>query len=136
MAEIIIQGRPDFHNSKFGVTHAKRHPKYVYGPSLGLLVHEIAHVELHWYTVANHGHDLKRLTSPRITITTNCGQNFFAQPKNGKPRSVVCEMPKAEAVLCGRCQGKGPIFPKRSSWLVEKQEAKSRLGCADIARLD
>ena len=132
----IIQGRPDFQNPKFGVTRAKRHPKYVYGNVFGCLVHEIAYVEFRWYDCGAGGSCLIRRDHPWITITTNCGQVFFYRSQNGKPKSTMCEIPNTDAILCGRCQGKGPVFPKSGKWDVTKSEAKIRLGCADLIQIE
>jgi hypothetical protein len=132
----IVEGRPDFENHKFGVTRAKRHPKYVYGNAQGLLMHEIAYVEFRWYEVGPGGHSLIRLAHPKISVTTRCGQVFFYRCQNGKPKSTMCEMPNPGAVLCGRCQGKGPVFGKNGSGGVTKSAAKVRLGCIDVVQLD
>lgn len=133
--DIIIQGRPDFENHTFGVTRAKRHPKYVYGNVFGCLVHEIAYVEFRWYDVGPGGHSLIRRAHPKISITTRCQQVFLLRNSNGRPRSTMCEIPNPDAVLCGRCQSKGPIFGKNGSGNTTKSAAKVRLGCADVIRL-
>ena len=131
----IFEGRPDFENHKFGRTRAKRHPKYVYGNANGLLMHEIGYVEFCWYEVLPPGHCLIRLDHPRINIHTCCGQMFFLWHRNGQPRSTMCEIPEPHAVLCGRCQGKGPVFGKDGNWIVTKKEAKARLACTEVVRL-
>ena len=140
--DIIIKGRPDMEDRQFGKTRAKRHPKYVYGTASGLLMHEVAYVELHWYDFGPGGHSLIRRDSPRITITTCCGQLFHAQPRHwnrpnrdGKPRATICDVPNPDAVLCGRCRGEGPVFGKNGTGNVTKREAKDRLGCDDVIQL-
>jgi len=136
VSETVIKGRPDFENHKFGVTRAKRHPKYVYSNIFGCLVHEITYVEFRWYNVGSGGSSLVRRAHPRISITTNCGQVFFYWSQNGRPKSTMCELPNPDAVLCGRCQGKGPVFGKRGSGDVTKSAAKVRLGCKDVIQLN
>lgn len=129
MSQNIIQGRPDFTDRNFGVTRAKRHAKYVYSNLNGLLLHKIAHVQLRWYDAG--GDHLIRRETPHASITTICGQTFFGGKtrRGGKVRATMCELPKPDAVLCGRCHGEGPVFGKDSTPGVTKQEAKTRLGC-------
>src|SRR5262245_45458642 len=98
-------------------------------------MHEIAHVEFRWYDVGPGGHSLIRRAHPSIHITTYCGQMFVLRHRNGQPRSTMCEIPNPDAVLCGRCQGEGPIFGKNGKGNVTKSEAKARLGCTDVIQL-
>ena len=121
----IIRGRPDFGNPGFGHTEAKKSPKYVYSPRQGMLVHKVAKTSMAWYRVGPPGDHLIRLDSPRIVYFTICGQMCFP----GKARSVTCAVPDPNAVLCGRCHGEGPVFPKNRPWKVTKREAHDRLGC-------
>lgn len=131
----IIKGRPDFTTKNFGVTRAKRHPKYVFGSVFGKLVHEIRYVEFRWYQVGSPGNHLVRLDSPRISATTKCGIAFFLSNYNSRAKGSVCEVPKADAVLCKACQGNGKNFPKNKQWEVTMQEAKKRLGCEDVIQI-
>jgi hypothetical protein len=127
----IVEGRPDFTDHSFGKTYAKKFPKYVFSNMNGLLIHVISSVEFHWYDA--RGSYLERRDTPRVIINTNCNQTFFGHSttlSSGKPRASFCELPKADAVLCGRCHGQGPIFGRDSKSTVTKQEAKARLGCA------
>lgn len=128
LTDIVIEGRPDFEDHNFGVTRAKRHPKYVYGTAFGSLLHKVAYIQMRWWS-PDYGR-LVRRKAPRLLISTICGQTFFVGAmKNGKPRSTMCELPKPDAVLCGRCHGEGPTFGKNSNAGVTKREAKARLGC-------
>lgn len=129
-----IKGRPDLfgpNRGKFGVTKAKRHPAYCYSNQNGQLLHKVAELELHWWEVTPGGGSLRRLTRPVGIIRTVCNQSFFyTKDRKGKEKSTLCELPKPDAVLCGRCHGTGPVFGKRGETLsVTKHEAKSRLGC-------
>lgn len=130
----IIQGRPDFTIKNFGVTRAKRHPKYVFGSVFGCLVHEIRYVEFRWYDVIA-ANALQWRDSPKISATTKCGIVFFINNYNSRAKANVCEIPKADSVYCKACQNNGKNFPKNKEWEVSKQEAKSRLGCNDIIRI-
>lgn len=130
--QIIVKGRPDFQDHKFGVTRALKHPTYVFGNGAGLLVHKILYVELQWYDVGPPGDHLVRRNDPKISIHTCCGQVFFYGERRGKQPSTMCEMPRPEAILCGRCHGEGPIFGKGKEWRVSKKDAKNALGCNDI----
>jgi hypothetical protein len=126
----IVEGRPDFVDRKFGVTVAKRHAKYVYSNLNGLLLHKVNKVELHWYD-ARMDH-LVRRDVPHVSITTVCGQMFFGSSSRGGKalrRSTMCELPKPDAVLCGRCHGETPPFGKDGKPPCTKGEAKVRLGC-------
>lgn len=135
--EIRTKGRPDFGNHKFGVTRAKKHPKYVYATRQGMLLHEVAYAELRWYRIGGRGDYLVRRKSPSITYTTKCGSLMFGndpedESKRRTRKSTVCELPKPGAVLCGRCRGEGTVFakgcqPKQGG--PTRQEAKARLGC-------
>lgn len=131
----IVQGRPDFHVKNFGVTRAKRHPKYVYGSVFGCLVHEIKYVEFRWYEVGSPGNHLIRLDSPRVSATTKCGIAFFINNYNSRAKANVCEIPKADAVFCKACRKEGKNFPKNKEWEVTKQDAKKRLGCEDTIQI-
>jgi hypothetical protein len=128
-----IEGRPDFDNPRFGITRAKRHPKYVYGSIFGSLIHEINYVEFRWYEL-KMGYCI-RLDSPRISATTKCGMSFFVSNYNSRGKASVCEIPKEDAVLCKACRREGRNFPKNKKHDITKQEAKARIGCNDIIKI-
>lgn len=132
MAEIIIPGRPDRERKDFGVTRAKRFPSHVYSNDAnGCLVHKVRHVKFRWYDIASID-SLRWLTAPQAIVTTNCGQVFF--PKNKRERIpkrgfTMCELPSADAVLCGRCQGSAATFKKGAQSNPERLAAREKLGC-------
>jgi len=139
--EIRTVGRPDFngYGMEWARTKAKRHAKYVYSRRFGILLHEVREAELSWWKLGNGGKYWVRRQSPRITYLTKCGTYFFGPdpeaetPRGRKSRALVCELPKADAVLCGRCRGEGPVFGKgmqRKDGGPTRQEARARLGCA------
>lgn len=123
-----IEGRPDFGQSKFGVTYATRHPKYVYSISgNSSLVHVIKHIEFHWWRgVYDH---MEREDPPRIVAETVCGMSKFLSG-SGYNRSNVCILPRLDSVLCNRCHGKPPNFPRNDPerWKKRKR-AHIVLGC-------
>lgn len=138
--ELRTVGRPDFRGGgmEWATTRAKRHPKYVYGTKQGLLLHEIAKMELQWWQLSGNGHYWRRVKSPRVYYTTKCGMNFFGPDpespykKDANGKATVCELPKPDAVLCGRCKGEPPIFAKGSQPKPggpTRQEARARIGC-------
>jgi len=127
--EITIEGRPDFHNHGFGLTKAKKHPKYVHSKQ-GMLMHLIADIDLSWWS-AQFDH-LVRRKKPRMIIRTVCGHTFFVTKgayKGERKVSEMCNLPKPNAVLCGRCHGTGAIWGKNKKAEITKQEARARLGC-------
>jgi len=120
-------------------TVAKKHPKYVYGRRHGMLLHEVLIMELQWWQLGDNGRYWVRMKSPRIHFQTRCGVFFFGTDPESKyarqrvAKAAVCELPKPDAVLCGRCQGKEPIFAKGCKAKPggpTRQEARARLGCA------
>lgn len=126
MSPIVIDGRPDLPYSRFGVTRAKHFPKYVYSANkMGLLIHKIASVDLHWYIPIDKGERLARLDKPRMIATTVCGQNKFLEPG----RAHTCVMPEPSAVLCGRCHGEPATFRRDGKNGMTKQYARDHLGC-------
>lgn len=127
MTEIIIQGRPDLGNHSFGRTHAKRFPPYVYSTDAnGCLVHQVKSVEFGWYDVETRD-SLRRLQNPRVVIMTKCNQMFF--PKNRhRGTAAVCELPNADALRCGRCEGRAATFRKNGDY-AERKKAHEKLGC-------
>lgn len=139
--EIRTVGRPDHHGDgmEWARTMAKKHPKYVYGRRLGMLLHEIACMEFQWWQLGDNGSYWVRMKNPRIHFTTKCGTFFFGPDpesryaKQRAPKAAVCELPKPDAVLCGRCRGEGPVFAKGCKAKPggpTRQEARARLGCA------
>lgn len=125
---IYTDGRPDFEcwgrGKQFGVTRAKTFPKYAFSRA-GMLMHKIVDVRLHWWEVCDKGHRLVRLDKPNMFAQTGCGQTIFLKPGRGH----TCTIPLPDAVLCGRCHGEGPVFPKSRPHKVSKQYAKDHLGC-------
>lgn len=130
MSEHIIKGRPDMTDHKFGVTRAKKHLPYVYSTDAnGCLIHKVRFVELRWYEVETRD-SLRRLDNPSISITTKCNQIFFVRNRN-RNTPVMCELPKSDAILCGRCEGKAATFRKDKSSFSERIAAHKKLGCFD-----
>ncbi len=127
---IVIEGRPDFGNWDFGVTHAKKFPKYVYSQaaSNGCLIHKIASVELRWWE-AEFDHMVRR-DKPKMIAHTVCGVSKFLTYGLRRGIALTCAVPKPDAVLCGRCHGESPNFPRKSpeSW-IKRRAAKLKLGC-------
>lgn len=131
----VIWGRPDldWYRSDRStpqpmITRAKRFPKYAYGRiGFAMLIHKIAYVDLRWYEVGSGGGFLYRINKPHMTAHCNCGEMVYIDSTKGN----VCEIPAPDAVLCGRCHGEGPVWPKNRQ--VEgkptKKEAKVRIGC-------
>jgi hypothetical protein len=136
----IIWGRPDleWYRSRRTtpqpmVTEAKRFPKYVHGRvGFAALLHKIVAVKLTWYDFGDDGNFLVRINKPHMYAECACGAHFSLDGKRG----ASCELPAPDAVLCGRCEGIGPIRPKNRQ--VEgrptKKEAKVRLGCVARGR--
>lgn len=103
---------------------------YVYGTnSNNALMHRVKHLRLRWWTYGPHGDYLIRLQSPRVTAVTLCGRYIPIDGTRGK----TCELPRADAVLCGMCTGKGTNFPRGKKHAVPMQEAKVKLGCVEAA---
>lgn len=131
----IIPGRPDLDwyrsdrsTPQFGVTRAKKHPKYVHGKmGMAALLHKISYVNLHWYTTDSTGHNLVRLIQPRMIAHTVCGNSWHIATS-----SNTCDLPKPETILCGRCHGQGVIWKRGEKAAITMREARLRLGC--IAR--
>lgn len=126
-----VLGRVDIypHAYDFGVTVAKRHPPYVFGiRGVSCLVHRVRRVELHWYRIADHGRALVKMKRPVMIASTVCQQSF----RLDGDISRTCQLPKPDALLCGRCQRKQATFPKRGNARIEnisRQEAHVKLGC-------
>jgi len=138
--ELRVNGRPDWHGGgmTWAQTTVKRHPKYVYGTKMGKLLHEIEKVRLVWWQLGGHGSYFFRVSSPRVYFETKCGYCFFgSDPTNTfrssrKSKATVCELPKPDAVLCGRCRGEGAVFGKLGKvgrGGVTYKEARERIGC-------
>jgi hypothetical protein len=130
MTQVIIEGRPDFGNWDFGVTHAKRFPKYVYSQakSNGCLIHKIADVELRWWEA--HFDYMVRLDTPKVIAHTVCGMAKFITHGLRKGNALTCAVPKPDAVLCGKCHGETCSFPRKDPASKQKRkEAKLKLGC-------
>ncbi len=138
--EVRTVGRPDFHGGgmEWATTIARKHPKYIYATKHGLLMHEIAVMELRWWELGPGGHYWIRRKSPRVSYKTRCGMFFFGfdpeaeLPKDRPSKSTVCELPRPDTVLCGRCQGNEPVFAKGCQTKPggpSRYEARARLGC-------
>jgi hypothetical protein len=124
---IYTVGRPDFRGwNRFGITRAKSFPPYVYSANkMGMLIHKIAGVELHWWEPCDRGERLVRRRRPRMIALTVCGDSKFLEPG----RAHTCVLPNPDAVLCGRCYGKPATFRGRKEHEVTKQYARDHLGC-------
>lgn len=138
MSETYVMGRPDFRNHSFGKTEIEKHPKYIYSSSMnGMLIHKVSYVEAHWYEVADGGEKLLRLESPKLIGVSVCGQHFFIHlpraKRNQKFRAAMCEIPKPDAVMCGRCHGEVATFGKRGNPPCSKEMARIRKGCLQRA---
>lgn len=124
-----ICGRPDFQDHAYGITKAKKYPPYVFGiRGVSCLVHKILRVELHWWRVAGHGEMLVKLKRPVMIAQANCAQSFRLEPRISR----TCQLPKPDALLCGRCHGEGATFGKRGPAKksgLTRQEAHVKLGC-------
>ncbi|HEX3985790.1 MAG TPA: hypothetical protein VHX13_04190 [Acidobacteriaceae bacterium] len=92
------------------------------------LIHRIRVVRLRWWTCGRGGKYLIRLQSPRMMAVTNCGQWITIDSTRGK----VCNLPKADAVICAACMGKGRNFPRHEKHEVPLALAKVRLGCVEV----
>jgi hypothetical protein len=126
----IVEGRPDFANTRFGVTRAKKHPAYVFSTTVNSsLIHKIAHVDLHWYEVVHNGHALARRKEPFMIAHTVCGQTKFLN----RQRSKTCEIPAPDAILCGRCHGEPATFGPDGAGTkagITRHTGFLKLGCA------
>lgn len=126
---VVIDGRPDFIDRKFGVTLAKKFPPYVFSITCNsALVHRMARVEIHWWAVTRNGHGLAKLTKPVLIGHTICGQTKRLNAK----RSRTCMVPAPDAVLCGRCHGEPATFGKDGAGTksgLSRHVAYTRLGC-------
>lgn len=128
----IVQGRPDFADHDFGKTRLKKFAPYIYSRLGGMLVHKVLYVDAQWYKPINGGSDLQRLPSPRLTYVTNCGQWFYGGVDRPK-RAQTCRIPQEQAVLCGRCDGTGPVFGRGlHERMVTRADARKRLGCVAV----
>ena len=132
MDKLIIPGRPDleWYRSRQGkqpfYTKAKKFPKYVHGVrGNSALIHTIAYVDMDWCQVGGNGSYLIKLDSPIMHATAICGTHFRLSSKSG----VTCEIPKPDAVMCGRCNGEMPPFSKRNPNRLDIKAAKKELGC-------
>jgi hypothetical protein len=93
-------------------TDATRFPPYVFSATRGLLLHRVQRLRLYWYWWDEHGRGLGapiRLACPRMFAECVCGQSFHLQ---GRTHAQLCQQPNPDALLCGRCQGQGPLFGK------------------------
>jgi len=95
-------------------------------------------MKLQWWQLGDSGSYWRRRKSPRITYSTKCGMFFFgpdpeSEYRRDKPsKAVACELPRPNAVLCGRCRGQGPVFAKGTQPKPNgptRYEARERLGC-------
>lgn len=126
----IIEGRPDFGRPYgYGITHAKKHPPYVFSiRGVSCLVHKIARVELHWYRVGRDGSCLVKLKKPVMIAITNCQCHYRLEPSCSR----TCHVPSPDAMLCGFCHGEPRPFGKHGAATkagIKRQEAHVKLGC-------
>lgn len=131
--QVMVIGRPDLVDHSFGQTKLKRFAPYVYSRLGGMLVHRVREVVAQWYDPAPPlGENLIRLESPRLTYVTNCGQWFYGGVEREK-RAQTCRIPQEQAVLCGRCDGTGPVFGRGlHERMVTRADARKRLGCVAV----
>jgi len=131
---IDIDGRPDFGNWEFGVTHAKHALPYVHSTwRNACLVHKVADVRMRWYDAK--GSWLQRRDTPSVIAETVCGQFVFLGTDNRRLRGKMCKIPDPNAVLCGRCHGELPTFSAKRKWRIKKRWAKDHLGCKGITEV-
>lgn len=137
LGEIIYPGRPDFVDHGWGVTYAKSFPQYVYSLGRnGALIHKVNYVSIRWWRGSMDR--MIRLRKPCIIAETICGMAKFVQTdeqqyRSNRLRASFCEIPKPDAVLCGRCHGEHTNFPRKDPTAKERLKlAKVKLGC--IAR--
>jgi hypothetical protein len=124
---IYTEGRPDFPGwNRFGITKAKSFPPYVYSANkMGMLIHRVAAVEVHWWEPCDGGERLVRRHRPSMIAITVCGQHKFLKPG----RAHACILPRPDAVLCGKCHGQAATFRGHEEHEVSKQYARDHLGC-------
>jgi len=126
--ERIIKGRPDLTNHAFGITKAKKFPPYVYSTNTSAsLIHRVRYVELRWYEVFTRD-SLKWLNNPNIMVITKCSQQYYLKSRKGKGFQM-CEIPDANAVMCGSCSENKPTFKKGVESSKARKIAHTRLGC-------
>lgn len=107
-------------------TLAKRTPKYIYGASgNSCLIHKVREVRMRWWECGPGGFYLVRRQSPRMYAECMCGMSFRVEAGV----SVTCDLPRPDAVLCGRCHGDGVNFPRGKNPKIPRNLAKVRLGC-------
>lgn len=127
---VALIDRHSVNERTFGVTQARTHPEFVFGiRGVSCLVHKVRHVTIHWYAFAGMNH-LGRLKRPCMIAETMCAQSFRLNPEIAR----TCEIPSPDALLCGRCLGQGPTFPKRGRAYksqLTRQEAHIKLGCVE-----
>ncbi len=127
---VPLVDRHSVNERTFGVSYAKTHPEYVFGiRGVSCLVHKVSYITIRWYGFVSMTH-LARFKRPRMIANTNCQQFFELDPDKAR----TCEIPSPDALLCGRCHGKGATFPKRANGRdrergLTRQEAHVRLGC-------
>lgn len=122
-AEVVDRDAVD--ERTFGVTTAKRHPKYIYSVNKNAcLMHKIASVEIHHYATLNLC-KLGRLKVPAMIAHTVCGASRLLTSE----RSRTCTVPLPDAVLCGRCHGELPTFRRSGASIEAKRAARVKLGC-------
>ena len=123
-AEVV--DRSSINERVFGVTKAKRHPRYVFSVNRNAcLMHKIADVTIQHYALIAGGRKLGRLKQPAMIATTMCGYSFALTPD----RSRTCAVPLPDAVLCGRCHGQLPTFRRTVASKAAKIDARVKLGC-------
>jgi hypothetical protein len=109
--------------------YAKKFPPYVYSTNRNAaLVHRVLRVSLRWWDYQMHC--MVRRQSPVMIAECACGAFFRISTTKAK----TCVIPKPDAVRCGRCEGKGPSFPRRRIPEVPQSLAKVRLGCIQEAQ--
>lgn len=105
---------------------AKKFPPYVYS-TMGALIHRVEGVTMRWYELISMDR-MVRLDRPLLYYRCFCGMNVYGW------RAGVCMIPDPNAVLCGRCHGRGATIKGRwKGGSVTFREAKLRRGCIATA---
>lgn len=127
--EVVIEGRPDFADRRFGVVRAKKHPPYVFSVNANaVLVHKVAYVDMWWWKVDRGGNQLRKLSRPVLIATSVCNYSFRLSGHKNR----TCLIPSPDAVLCGRCHGEPASFGpngRATKAKIKKPEAHVKLGC-------
>lgn len=99
---IDIDGRPDWKDSTFGHTKAKRFKKFIHTNTREhFLVHRIRNIDLRWYE--GRCTWLRRLDSPEMYARTFCNYTFFLGPEIVS--GTMCNKKPEGQEFCQKCMG-------------------------------